>query len=255
MAASVSLTLSNFSITSNPVDGAYWDYMRLPYSASRDTTGMTAETSSLSATSAYDKKGTAINPTYPPKLTSSSASSSIIDTATSASAFGSVSLTMDQILKSTNQYAKVSGKYMMTNTYLISWSYFTGKGPMEFNISVNYSLKSDLGDNSLFAYSNAEIKLTSDINEKSDLVFDKYIQYFSNETPGIQEESGTISLSYISYPNPDDYYPLLDGRFYWFADASVLQVPEPQTYAMLLVELGLIGFSVWRPAKSSRVNA
>jgi len=133
-----------------------------------------------------------------------------------------------------------------------SYKYFHGKGPVEFNISADYFLSADPGDNTYLSSSSAGIQLISNINGISHLLFGKEFAFESDKSPGLHTESGTISLKFIEYGTALDN--TLDGYFRWstYADAAtsfiVYEVPEPSTYAMLLAGLGFLGIGGIRNA-------
>jgi len=133
-----------------------------------------------------------------------------------------------------------------------SEEYFHGKGPVEFNITADYLLSADPGDNTYLGSSRVGIQLISNINGISNLLFGKELSFESDKSPGLHTESGTISLKFIEYGS--GLNNTLDGYFRWstHADAGtrliVSEVPEPSTYAMLLAGLGFLGIGGIRNA-------
>lgn len=154
-----------------------------------------------------------------------------------ASASGSIVRDLNLNLKSLNGYAEASDEYRWSTSNLGSREYFHGSGLVEFDIHADYLLTSDPGDNALYAYSGAHIKLTSFINGVPNLLFDKEMNFDSYTDPGMHSESGTISLKILTQPGA------FFGYFAWDTGLLISQIPEPQNYVMLMAGLGLLGFA------------
>ncbi len=111
-----------------------------------------------------------------------------------------------------------------------------------FSNSVNlvggttYTLSFDLaGNNRNSVTETVNVNFGSTAASYSPLGNDPFVNHTLNFTPGI---SGSYSLSYQNVGG-DNLGALLDN-------VSVSAVPEPQTYAMLLAGLGLMGFMARR---------
>lgn len=237
IAASASLSLSNVNITSTALDGghgSYWDYKFYPFGGYNpaDSTYTWSETYGYFLL--YDKDYIDKDKFYYVDDLSFSTSALI----PGASASGSI--VRDLNLKSLNGYAEASDEYRWSTSNLGSREYFHGSGLVEFDIHADYLLTSDPGDNALYAYSGAHIKLISFINGETHLLFDKEMNFDSYNDPGMHSESGTISLKIFTQPGE------FSGHFAWDTGLLISQIPEPQTYALLLAGLGLVGFSLRR---------
>lgn len=136
--------------------------------------------------------------------------------------------------------------------YSGSEEYFRHFGPAsEINISADYSVFSDPGDNSVPGNAYTDIKLTAYMNGVNSVIFDRLFNFSSATDPGAHNDSGTLFINFIV---PEGF---VDGGISWEIRSSAsltpgvtlpgsmpvaTPVPEPQTYAMLLAGIGLIAY-------------
>lgn len=121
---------------------------------------------------------------------------------------------------------------------------FTTSGPLEILISGDYSLFTD-SDSGI---ATAEAILSIHFNNYSD---DKAIFSVGRDSltadsevnPGVHTAAGHFTVKIVTIENG---YGSIEGFASTHADQVALSVPEPETYAMLLAGLGIIGFSTYR---------
>ena len=67
-----------------------------------------------------------------------------------------------------------------------------------------------------------------------------------NATPFLQVGDTFVELKTINPSNDDNVFGLFFSSTFQIGDVITSPVPEPETYAMMLVGLGLVGFSARR---------
>ncbi len=112
---------------------------------------------------------------------------------------------------------------------------FSGGGASAFSIGVG-DYNADADDTHLRAYSASDVLLASD----------DYLNPSSKNGGDYLSVSSSSPIAYVTFWD-DDPFP---GAVYW-DNMSVSPVPEPQTYAMLLAGLGLLGFVARRKENKS----
>ena len=128
---------------------------------------------------------------------------------------------------------------------------FTTSGAMAIYVTADYSIVADPGDGSTYGYSYAIAQLYGTFSSSDDIYNYTYsysqddvtssADYYYNY--GIASDSGVLGFGIITAGNGTGY---LQGYTQAYAYQHALPVPEPETYAMLLVGLGLVGFAALR---------
>lgn len=124
--------------------------------------------------------------------------------------------------------------------------FFTASGPLEILISGDYSLFADSGsgDGLASAFASLYIHFINYSDERALFSVDRdSVTADSEVNPGVHTTAGTFTVKIITIENG---YGSIQGIASTDVNQVALQVPEPETYAMLLAGLGLIGFSTYR---------
>ena len=134
----------------------------------------------------------------------------------------------------------------MAGSYINDIRNFTTSGPLEILVSGDYSLFADSGSGNGIASAFASLGIYFNNYSDDKVIFSvdqDSVTSDSEVNPSILTADGTFTLKIITIENG---YGSIEGSASTNVDQAALQVPEPETYAMLLAGLGLIGFSAYR---------
>lgn len=134
----------------------------------------------------------------------------------------------------------------MAGGYIDDIRSFTTSGPLEILISGDYSLFADSGSGNgiASAFASLDIYFNNYSDDKVLFSVDRdSVTADSEVNPGVHTAAGTFTVKIVTIENG---YGSIQGSTSTDVDQAALQVPEPETYAMLLAGLGLIGFSAFR---------
>jgi len=142
-------------------------------------------------------------------------------------------------------------QYTYGNGYAYDTLNFTTSGAMAIYITAPYSIAADPGDGSTYGYASADAQLYSYYSAYDDIY--NYTYSYSSDNVnssadtyynyGIVSDSGLLGVGLVAAGNGSGY---IQGYTNAYAYQYALTVPEPETYAMLLVGLGLVGFAARR---------
>lgn len=134
----------------------------------------------------------------------------------------------------------------MAGGYIDDIRNFTTSGPLEILISGDYSLFTDSGSDNGIATAEAILNLHFNNYSDDKAIFSvdrNSITADSEVNPGVHTAAGHFTVKIVTIENG---YGSIEGSASTHVDQVALSVPEPETYAMLLAGLGLIGFSAYR---------
>lgn len=177
----------------------------------------------------------------------------------SVSSGGMVSITVDALQTTTLSPAHT--QLTSGNGGTVGGYSFTTSGSMAVYITANYSIFADPGDGSTYGEAYSSVTLSSNFSnsrsggnttsydthsENTDNVSSTADYYYNH---GVDSDSGLLSAGIVTAGTGIGYIGWSAGSYagqYMLSLYVPVPIPEPETYAMLLAGLGLLGFMARR---------